>query len=260
MTEIDLSFTKDPMWVEKRRELWTVRRESLSSDFSKGDLDTLEHYFLTGELVGKYRISDGALFSYFPMQTPLGWDYVLTSLLSTGANIEKIIKDCFQDYSSDPIVAPYELARWEYFFGEKFESKIRSRVPIGNDEYVYEARLDLYETFCRVSTGFTGFLEYDNKSGDWPKWLVKQEYYWSMWPLISNECFGSSERYHVKTVHFINRLLKYVSGERTYKFDDPSQTRPKFIKMMEARIDELYPQLCSELQKLWDEARSKTTS
>ena len=255
---IDLGFTKDPEWIKQREVLWELWREEIKSLSTKKELNEYRHYFMTGEELPNVDMSDEALFDSFPLQEADGWDYVLQHLANNFDDFKRLFTETLHDRSDHklfPHRAPYELARWDYFLGETFEPTITSRVPIAGEKVTLE--LDPHDVFCRIAPGFTGFLEYDNASVEWPKWIQRADYFWSLWPVFSDEDFFSESRTVAKSLRFISRLLKFISGEKVYEFDDPNQTRPKFLKMMEEKLDELYPQLCPKLQALWDETKAK---
>lgn len=256
---IDLSFTKDPEWVKQREVLWELWREEIKSLSTKKELNEYRHYFMTGEELPNVDISDEALFDSFPLQKSDGLNYVLQHLAKNPDDFQRLFTETLQDRSDHklfPHRAPYELARWDYFLGETFEPTITSRVPIAGEKVVLE--LDPYDVFCRIAPGFTGFLQ-KGSGGDWPKWIQRADYFWSLWPLITDDCFSAEEDSKMAdSVYFANRLMEQTVKLKVRKqYDDPNQTRPKFLKMMEEKLDELYPQLCPKLQVLWNETKAK---
>jgi hypothetical protein len=259
---IDLSFTKDPEWMEQREVLWELWREEIKSLSNKKELDEYRHYFMTGEALPNVDMSDEALFNSFPLQKTDGWDYVLQHLAKNRDDFKRLFTETLQDRSSHklfPHRAPYELARWDYFLGETFVPTIISRVPIASEKVTLE--LDPYDVFCRIAPSFTGFLQ-KGSGGDWPKWIQRADYFWSLWPLITNACFSAEEDSKMAdSVYFATKLMEQIIKLKIRKeYDDPNQTRPKFLKMMEAKLDELYPQLCPKLQLLWDQAKAKKSA
>lgn len=252
---IDLSFTKDPEWIKQREVLWEPRGKDLKSNFSKKEIADIKQYFMTG-IVGNTYQEDAGKLGYFPVQSPEGWDYVLENMIGKPEFFRSSINQTFQDRSDVLFMAPYELAKWDYFLGETFESTITSRVPIAGEKVTLE--LDPHDVFCRIAPGITGFLQ-KGSGGDWPKWIQRADYFWSLWPLITDDCFDAEEDSKMAdSVYFANRLMEQTVNLKIRKqYDDPNQTRPKFLKMMEEKLDELYPQLCPKLQALWDETKAK---
>ena len=260
---IDLSFTKDPEWVKQREVLWELWREEIKSLSTKKELNEYRHYFMTGEELPNVDISDEALFDSFPLQKSDGWNYVLQHLAKNSDDFKRLFTETLQDRSDHklfPHRAPYELARWDYFLGETFEPTITSRVPIAGEKVVLE--LDPHDVFYRIGVRIWEYVE-DGFYSDDSKWLQRINYFWSLWPHISDDAFSSEQSNELMTdaVKIINYLLPHIVEFKPYAvFDDPNQTRPKFLKMMEEKLDELCPQLCPKLQALWDETKAKKTA
>lgn len=253
---IDLSFTRDSEWIKERERLWEPRGKSLSSDFTPQQVADIKQYFMTGTPGDSYKEDAGKL-GYFPLQTPEGWDYVLEHVFQESKSFEDSVRLAYQDRSDVAHLAPQELERWDYFFSEEFEPVIRSRVPVGKEQKVIELDLDPYDIFCRISAGVMGFIE-KGKGGEWPKWIEKQSYYWSLFPYISDSSFNEEDNTpEGDSVYYVRRLLKNYHRINVKKpYEDPNKTRPKFLKMMEEKMDEMYSQLCPKVQQLWDEAKA----
>ena len=257
---IDLSFTKDADWKNQRENVWIQWSASLKTSLTKKDFSIVKHFFMTGEERPEYKLSDGALLDYFPLQSQQGWNYVFENMIVNPREYRDFFNESLQDRSDVdlfPHKAPYELARWDYFLGETFESTITSRVPIAGEKVTLE--LDPHDVFCRIIVEIVVFIE-RGSGGDNPKWLQRIDYFWSLFPLLSDDCFIDKGRRSKSTKSIV--LLKYVLPhivklQPEVDFDDPNQTRPKFLKMMEEKLDELYPQLCPKLQALWDETKAK---
>jgi len=253
---IDLGFTKDPEWIKQREVLWEPRGKDLKSNFSKKEIADIKQYFMTG-IVGNTYQEDAGKLGYFPVQSPEGWDFVLENMIGEPEFFRSSINQTFQDRSDVLFMAPYELAKWDYFLGETFEPTITSRVPIAGEKVVLE--LDPHDVFYRIGVRIWEYVE-DGFYSDDSKWLQRINYFWSLWPHISDDAFSSEQSNELMTdaVKIINYLLPHIVEFKPYAvFDDPNQTRPKFLKMMEEKLDELYPQLCPKLQALWDETKAK---
>lgn len=259
MAEIDLSFTSDPQWISEREKVWDVWHIGLEKEMNADQLAKYKHYFFSGEVLDGAYISDEGLFESFPLQNEAGWNYVLSYLMKDASEFNYLIKETFQDRSDEEIFphrAPNELARWEYFLVDSFELLVKSKVPI-RQAGICEIELDPYDTFCRISTGILGFLE-RGKGGDWPKWVRKQDYYWSIFPYIDDTCFSAKEFTDKSdAAYFLKRLFdNFVSLKIKTDYIDQNNTRPKFFKMMEEKMDGMYSQLCPKVQQLWDEAKA----
>jgi len=257
---IDLGFTKDPEWIKQREVLWELWREEIKSLSDKKELDEYRHYFMTGELLPATDMSDEGLFNSFPLQKEDGWNYVLQHLANNPEDYKRLFTETLQDRSDHklfPHRASYELARWDYFLGETFEPTITSRVPIVGEKVTLE--LDPHDVFCRIIVEIVVFVE-RGAGGNSPKWLQRFDYFLSLFPLLSDECFIDKGRRSksTKSIVLLNYLLPHIiKFQPEVEFDDPSQTRPKFLKMIEEKLDELFPQLCPKLQVLWNETKAK---
>lgn len=253
---VDLSFTNNAEWVEERKQKWMPIRKNLSEDFRKKDLDKIEHYFFTGELAG-YKLSDGAKFSYFPLQSPAAWDYVLQNLLSDPASLEEIVyHQVIYDLSDRGLYTfEQEIQFWDYFIGDRYESIIRTRVPIKPTGQVAEVRLGT----CRVIDLILNMLLiYCNRAefGNRPKWVVKIEYLYSaLASLQETDMIGN--QYFDHSCRMLARLLDLASDFKPKEVaDDPERSREKFLKSFAHRIGSL-SNLPEPLKVIWDERKSK---
>lgn len=253
---VDLSFTKDAKWIEERKQHWLPIRKSLSEDFRKKDLDKIEHYFFTGDLSG-YKLTDGAKFSYFPLQSPEAWDYILQDLLSDAASLEDIIYyHVIHDLSDRGLYTfEQELQFWDYFIGERYEPIVKSRVPIKPTGQIAEVKLDL----CRVLSvilsmlgGYCYYAKFDNQ----PKWVVKIEYLYSALDALQGANVESSQHFeHVCTL--VSMLLDLAVDFTPRKVaDDPDKNREKFVMSFAQKMATL-SNLPEPLKAIWDERKSK---
>ena len=258
---LDLSFTNDPQWQAERERLWQGIEKDLKANFRRKELNVIKHYFFSGELLEGYTISDGARFSYFPLQTNDAWDYILEEKLRSSASFEQILFDNFRDYSMEPHKAPYELMRWDYFLTETFEPEVKSRVPVGREKEIVSITLDPFHVLSMIQANISGFLGY-GACGDWPKWLERPDYFWGLWRYITDECFinrdqrvrGKKSQCDYFANLFLENVVEYVPDKT---FPDPNQTRPKFLALLAKKMDEMYDDLCPRLQQLWDETKAK---
>lgn len=53
---IDLSFTKDPQWIEERQKKWDLIKEDYCDGLSKKQREQVYQYFMFGTPPKKYRI------------------------------------------------------------------------------------------------------------------------------------------------------------------------------------------------------------
>ena len=67
--------------------------------------------------------------------------------------------------------------------------------------------------------------------------LHREEYYWSLWPYITDECFialdNRNNRAPARSAYCISKLFRNVIDySLEVEFPDPNQTRPKFLALL----------------------------
>lgn len=175
---IDLSITKDPEWIKRREELWKPVGESLSEGLRKKEVEKVHHYFMTGRLREGEEMSDGAKFYWFPIQAPEAWDYIFEHLFDTknaSSEFEGIFYFQFGDMSGRALDENQELAMWDYFAGEEFQSTITSRVPVGKSANKISLNVDI----GNIAAEFKLFMDRWNSGScdDEPKWKKRINYF-----------------------------------------------------------------------------------
>ncbi|WP_062270022.1 hypothetical protein [Endozoicomonas arenosclerae] len=257
---LDLSFTKDQTWKNEREELWKLIERDLKETFRRNELKDLKHYFFSGESIDTYKNEDSGKLVYFPLQTKEAWDFILKEVIIRSSEFKNLVLQNFRDDSGEPHIAPYELALWDYFLTETFEDKVTSRVPVGSQKVIVTVDLDPFEVFSITHHHINLFL-FRGRGRDWPKWLERPDYYWSLWRQISDECFEHNDRDEpdnkASSAYFIEKILsQLVEFKPERDFPDPNQTRPKFLALLAEKMDEMYDDLCPRLQQLWDETKA----
>lgn len=195
---IDLSFTKNPDWREKRQKLWAPIGRDLSPDLDKKVVGDVEHYFMSGKLRENGRISDGACFTWFPLQTNEGWDYVLKHIVKQQEVFEEKFYRSLDSLEAYAISPETELAMWDYFHPKEFQSKVRSRVPVGREASHVELEVCPYKLLMHIAMGFNHYIRYSS-SGEWPKWCQRQDYFFSALPYFS---FDTEKKYKKRDLAF----------------------------------------------------------
>jgi len=253
---IDLSFTCDPQWIKEREALWRQWEVEIKANLRKKELADRKQYFLTG-CEGDLFTGDAGKLDYFPLQAPEGWDYVFENFIQEPKSFLSFFQTMLQNRSYIAHMAPYELQKWDYFLGKAYEPAITSRVPIAGTGQKVTIELDPLDVFCRIIPSIFLFLEKGLIEND-SKWFQRIDYFWSLWPHITDECFTTSLRRSTegKTAFQVKRLLGHIVRYKPdRKFPDPDKTRPNFLKQLEEKLDEMYDQLCPMLQELWDETK-----
>ena len=256
---LDLSFTKDADWVADREKLWEPLEKSLRKNLRKKEVQDVRHFFFTGELLDTYK-KGPSTFSYFPLQDKGGWDYVVENFFIDKGHYKHVMDWTLQGaYWGHEIASQQE--RWEYFFGKSFSETVESNVPVGKTSDKVIITLDVFRIHKIISVKLYSYITYGDY-GEWPIWLKCINYYWSLWPYISDKCFEDNELgikgYPANTVYFIKKLFKHVVFfQPEEEYPDPNQTRPKFLALLAEKMDEMYDDLCPRLQQLWDETKAK---
>ncbi|KZZ50187.1 hypothetical protein A3759_17205 [Thalassolituus sp. HI0120] len=261
MNSLDLTFTKDPIWIKEREAIWKSWSPGLEREMNLKSLNVYKKYFFTGLLEEGDELYDSAIFECHPLQSEEAWDYILSNIVRKSSVFEDLVKGTLQDRSNEklfPHMAPYELERWDYFFDEVFNTVVKSRVPVGENQEVSEVELDPVKVFCLISSGIMGAIE-RGSGGDNPKWFERSSYYWSLFPMLK-DCFFEAERRspEAKSIRYISRLFATTHiHDQKIPYVDSNGARSDFLKEMEEEVEGMYSSLCSGIQKLWDEAKSQ---
>lgn len=73
---VNLEFTKNPEWIEKRESIWEILKPSYSSELNRQQREILHRYFLTGTAPeNREDIHQFAYIDLFPLQTEIGLSY-----------------------------------------------------------------------------------------------------------------------------------------------------------------------------------------
>lgn len=171
----DFSITKDPEWISQRETVWKSLEENFKEGLRKKELADLKKYFFTGIVPNGRKYPDLALFNWFPIQTPEGWDYVFQSLVQKRESFKETFYFSFESLSHRAFSESQELDLWSYFTGDSFRPEIKSRVPVGVNHDIVSFSLD-YERLSRsigrsINSWLVGYF------GDNPKWIKKHSYY-----------------------------------------------------------------------------------
>lgn len=73
---IDLTFTQDPAWIEKRELMWQRIYEDISEGLSRKQIAPIKKYFMTGEPPkNDWEVGYYSRILFFPLQTPAGHEF-----------------------------------------------------------------------------------------------------------------------------------------------------------------------------------------
>ncbi|MDO6748471.1 hypothetical protein [Gilvimarinus sp. 1_MG-2023] len=187
---MDLSITKAPDWIARRAEQWAVVREAIKGEVRKKDLKEIEHYFMTGEILSRNVLSDSSLFTYFPLKSEEGWDFVLEHIIESPFVIEhKLYWTIEGDLIRFGYTPEEELAQWDYFLGSTFKRNFKSRVPIGKNKEYAQFEVDVDRVFTLM---FGPRLSYwiSGEDDDLPRaYMLRKRYYFDLLSQMDEQDF-----------------------------------------------------------------------
>lgn len=256
---LDLSITKNPVWTKTREELWKPIGKSLSEGLTKKELEKIHHYFMTGTLREGEEISDGAKFYWFPIQNPEAWNYIFEHLFNSKkaeAEFEKIFYFQFGEMAGRALGEEQELAMWDYFAGEKFQSIITSRVPIGKQKEIVSFRVD----YGNVAAEFTLFMDRWNSGScdKESKWKKRINYFLTFVESMSNESFVFRDDGKISTREgrCIKRVFDAVchpiyGDEEHVLLGDELEFRAEFVGHLRETFNSM--RMPSNMRLVWDE-------
>ena len=214
---VDLSFTKDPVWIECRNKKWSSFSEGLKDSFRKKEIEIIKHYFFTGELLEDYRISEGARLNQFPLATHEGWDYVFEYLVEDVGVFEERLYLSVQD-RSDLFSQDEQLSMWDYFLGDRYAPVVKSRVPVGREKKIVELELNYPKLLTLIMASLSTWIGDVDAYGDNPKWVVKIDYFYSMLPYFKNEYFLNTQK-RSKEAKAARMIVRLMTDALTYTAD-----------------------------------------
>lgn len=265
MNSMDLEFTQNEDWIENRTLIWKPIEKNLSTDFSEKEILDVAQYFYTGKPGESYILDDSGKFEYFPLQGKEAWDYILSNIVRKSSVFEDLVKGTLQNRSNEklfPHMAPYELERWDYFLGETFNAVVKSRVPVGKDKEIVEVSLNPVEVFGDVAAMIMTSLDVGS-GGEYPKFFARKNYFFSLLPFLTDECFDKprSRSKEYRASGLLNYIFQHVVDYKPDReFEDAGLVRKKFLEELEVEMDARLDTLCTKLQEVWCEVKSKKYS
>jgi hypothetical protein len=260
---IDLSITKDAEWIKQRELLWKPIGKSLSEGFRKKEVEKIHHYFMAGILREGEELSDGAKFDWFPIQSPEAWDYILEHLFDTKEavkNFEKIFYFQFGDLSHRALNEAQELALWDYFAGDTFQSVVTSRVPVGKEKKIASFEVDYEKVAAEFNLNVRGWLEggYANN----PKWKQRFNYFLTMLPHMEHLKFvdlASDGEFDVRVEYLVHNIFRIICnppyGESISIDSEGMMLRQEFTSKTIKKLDAA--NMPPVMKFLWEETKAK---
>ncbi len=265
MNSLDLTFTKDPIWIKKREAIWNSWSPGLEREMNLKRLNVYKKYFFTGILEEGDELYDSAIFECHPLQSEEAWDYIFSNIVRKSSVFEDLVKGTLQNRSNEklfPHMAPYELERWDYFLGETFNAVVKSRVPVGKDKGIVEVSLNPVEVFGDVAAMIMTSLDVGS-GGECPKFFTRKSYFFSLLPYLTDECFDKPRRRskEYRASGLLNYIFEHVvESKPEVEFEDVGCVRERFLEDLEREMDERKNTLCPKLQEVWAEVKLKKYS
>ena len=259
---IDLSITNDPEWIKQRESLWKPIGADFKKDFRKKEVDKIHRYFMTGTLLEGERLSDGAKFSWFPLQTPEAWDYVLEYLFCS-QDVERELKNKFHfqfgDLSQRAMSFGEELALWDYFAGDTFQPIFKSRVPVGPEKKIISFEVDHENVVSHFNLGMDGW--FGGEYSSLPKWVQRFNYFLTMLPHMKSLEFvrlTNSGRLEIRVEALVSKIFKYIVTPPYGKYlplsDEALEVRHEFAKDAVLKLDAV--NMPPAMKKHWEDTKA----
>lgn len=259
---LELSIIKDPAWIKKREEQWKIVSPSLGENLRKKQLEVIHHYFLTGEIKeGESISSEGAKFSWFPIQTPEAWDYLFEYVIKSPQEFEDRFYFQFGDLSKRALTPEEELQMWDYFAGDTFKSVIASRVPVGKEKKIITFSVDKEEISSRLIRYLDSWVE--GKTCDNPKWKQRINYFLTFLSEMPDEHFKERDcdgDFSTRGGRCIERVFECLTKPQ-YDLSSISESsaaiRKSFIEDLYKKVDQVnMPPL---MRSCWEESKIKNS-
>lgn len=258
---IDLSVTKDPDWIKKREEMWVPISKMLSEDLRKNELDKVHHYFMTGTLRPGEAMSDGAKFSWFPIQAPDAWDYLFQYVIKDPKEFQHRFYFSFEDISHRALNPDEELAMWDYFAGEKFSPVVTSRVPVGEAKEFVSLEIDKRNVNSKFGLFFKNWAGGFVVSNE-PKHIHRIHYWLDMLETVANEVFvekGSdgdpSSKLGFSISLAFQRVCRPEYATQAPLSEESISIRKQFFAELRDKLDNL--EMPSEMKTIWESTKLK---
>lgn len=257
---IDLSITKDPEWIKQREEQWKIVSKSLKENLRKKQLEVIHHYFLTGEInEGESISSEGAKFSWFPVQTPESWDYLFEHVIKNSQEFEDKFYFQFGDLSERALTSNQELAMWDYFAGDTFKPVVTSRVPVGSEKKIVSLEVEIAKILSKFNLHLRFVISGQEEIQD--KWIIKINYLLSLLRGFKDEsCFhvrDSEDELVSYAAYCVGAIFKRVCSP---KFDIKDKVKLKkgeeFISFLFDKFEDL--DMPPAMSNLWKETKAKS--
>lgn len=159
---IDLSFTKDPQWIEARQKKWDLIKEYHGDGLSKKQREQVYQYFMYGTAPKK--ISDfyfTTYFNLFPLQTVEGYRFVAANYFAptewTERELESFI-GAILFAESEEANKLEKRAIFKYCLGDRYEPGLKFPFLIGKETEHRSFDPDPSRLFGKLNTQLIGWI------------------------------------------------------------------------------------------------------
>jgi hypothetical protein len=255
-----LDITTNSDWIAAREKLWKPIGDDFKKDFRKKEIEKIHHYFMTGVLDSDYELTDVAKFSWFPIQTPAGWDYVLQYLIKEKKSFEKIFYFSLGDLSNRAMNEAEQLDLWDYFLGDSFQPTITSRVGVGKEGKPVVISVNHENVASEFNLNLGSWIK--GYYGNNPKWKNRFNYFLTMLPhMISLEFthLADDGEFDLRVEYLIENIFRSICnppyGEYEPLDGNALLVRQDFITDAIKKIDLV--EMPPAMKKVWLQTKSK---
>jgi hypothetical protein len=265
---IDLEFTKNPQWIEKREAIWEKLKSSYSSEVTRKQRDALRQYFMTGIPPKKHEeIHQFAYVDLFPLQTEEGLSFCFREFFDSGLGG---VKEDWQNYiwmiyadKRFDLDRKQSIFLFNLFCGNRFSpQKIFPFLAKGESDF-REVSFDAYSMLSRFIGAIKNWLQNSKEDDCCPIQVDLIEYMFSIFPHVaehklyfvmplspSNNLLHGQKKEINDTISWCKKIhdfLKiFASGQIVANIDAEQQEKLNYIDRVRWQLDEMkapeYPQ------------------
>lgn len=199
---MDMSFTKDPVWIKERKKLWRQTAKRISPGLKPKQLEALQHYFFTGQVTDGEPVSLGSRLWMFPKVDIESIQHVLKHNYPDARGDEKNLSDLITFLQGGMQRAPgisldEVKCIFRYTFGDVFQSNCELPFLLNDETHYQTVSLNPHPFFA--------------SGADVSRWLMKSSRQPSLWSRIPDYWFSLIE--YVDPIIFrVNEDCRYSLG------------------------------------------------
>src|SRR5690606_2092904 len=262
---MDLSFTKNPEWIEQRERQWKEIEGPYRDGSSRKEVALVKHYFMTGEKPDKI-LDVGTILRLFPVFTVEGIQYCLNNYVSSSVSDEQYKRIQHLLANQDSVVGvtfQEKKTIFEFTFGELYSKHRGFPFSIAGDTVLREISVSSNYLFS-LGTGVYSFIK-RNEHYYTKHWLYLHDYLFSILPYVEKRIFFEDtlkEKIFLDEARgdIIRSRLEYIMNA-CFKLPNPSenpeddQERIVYLNEFRLRMDALEEPV--ELKQIWESIKAK---